>query len=164
MTINTDLLVDFTHDTIPDEIQPLMAALAQAEADSDAIGWSTEFKLFRIVGPIEDPYLELIHSGQEHPLDLMVDALHKDPHLDQIDDIAEDSGEGRWTVNAAVDMGVPVPTIAASLFARFVSQQEEKPAMKMIAAMRNEFGGHAVVAAKPDGTLQPGEGGNPKGH
>ena len=97
-------------------------------------------------------------------LDLMVDALNKDPHLDKIDDIAEDSGEGRWTVNAAVDMGVPVPTIAASLFARFVSQQEEKPAMKMIAAMRNEFGGHAVVAAQPDGTMTPGEGGNPKGH
>ena len=57
-----------------------------------------------------------------------------------------------------------MPTIAASLFARFVSQQEEKPAMKMIAAMRNEFGGHAVVAAQPDGTMTPGEGGNPKGH
>ncbi|WP_394275072.1 phosphogluconate dehydrogenase (NAD(+)-dependent, decarboxylating) [Luteococcus sp.] len=94
-------------------------------------------------------------------LDLMVDALHKDPHLDKIDDIAEDSGEGRWTVTAAVDMGVPVPTIAASLFARFVSQQEEKPAMKMIAAMRNEFGGHGVVAAQPDGTLPAREGGNP---
>ncbi|MDN5562464.1 MAG: decarboxylating 6-phosphogluconate dehydrogenase [Luteococcus sp.] len=97
-------------------------------------------------------------------LDLTVDALHKDPHLDKIDDIAEDSGEGRWTVNAAVDLGVPVPTIAASLFARFVSQQEDKPAMKMIAAMRNEFGGHAVVAAQPEKTMTPGEGGNPKGH
>ncbi|MEL4356418.1 MULTISPECIES: phosphogluconate dehydrogenase (NAD(+)-dependent, decarboxylating) [unclassified Luteococcus] len=102
-------------------------------------------------------------------LDLTVDALKKDPHLDKIDDIAEDSGEGRWTVNAAVDLGVPVPTIAASLFARFVSQQEDKPAMKMIAAMRNEFGGHAVVAAPQPGEVpaeQPmaaGESGNPKG-
>lgn len=98
-------------------------------------------------------------------LDLMVDALGKDPHLDQIDDVAEDSGEGRWTVNAAVDLGVPVPTIAASLFARFVSQQDEKPAMKMIAAMRNEFGGHAVVAAgqkEHAGQVEVGEGGNPK--
>ncbi len=97
-------------------------------------------------------------------LDLMVDALDKDPHLDQIDDIAEDSGEGRWTVNAAIDLGVPVPTIAASLFARFVSQQDEKPAMKMIAAMRNEFGGHAVVAAgnrTQADQIVAGEGGNP---
>ena len=101
-------------------------------------------------------------------LDLMVDALDKDPHLDAIDDIAEDSGEGRWTVNAAVELGVPVPTIAASLFARFVSQQEDKPAMQMIAAMRNEFGGHAVVTAAdghaaktPGKPVRAGEGGNP---
>jgi len=97
-------------------------------------------------------------------LDLMVQALDADPHLERIDDIAEDSGEGRWTVNAAVDLGVPVPTIAASLFARFVSQQEDKPAMKMIAAMRNQFGGHAVVVAQPDAVMKPGEGGNPAGH
>ncbi|HSN43251.1 MAG TPA: decarboxylating 6-phosphogluconate dehydrogenase [Propionibacteriaceae bacterium] len=97
-------------------------------------------------------------------LDLMVQALDADPHLAAIDDVAEDSGEGRWTVNAAVNLGVPVPTIAASLFARFVSQQEDKPAMKMIAAMRNQFGGHAVVVAQPDAVMKPGEGGNPVGH
>ncbi|HOB04048.1 MAG TPA: decarboxylating 6-phosphogluconate dehydrogenase [Propionibacteriaceae bacterium] len=85
-------------------------------------------------------------------LDLMVRALDADPHLEQIGGFAADSGEGRWTVNAAVDLGVPVPTIAASLFARFVSQQEDSPTMKMVAAMRNQFGGHAVVtegASKP---------------
>ena len=85
-------------------------------------------------------------------LDLMVRALDSDPHLEQIEGYAADSGEGRWTVNAAVDLGVPVPTIAASLFARFVSQQDDSPTMKMVAAMRNQFGGHAVVtesAAKP---------------
>ena len=85
-------------------------------------------------------------------LDLMVRALDADPHLEQIEGFAADSGEGRWTVNAAVDLGVPVPTIAASLFARFVSQQEDSPTMKMVAAMRNQFGGHAVVtegASKP---------------
>ena len=81
-------------------------------------------------------------------LDLMVRALDADPHLDQIEGYAEDSGEGRWTVNAAVDLAVPVPTIAASLFARFVSRQEDSPAMKMVAAMRNQFGGHAVAPAK----------------
>ena len=81
-------------------------------------------------------------------LDLMVDALDEDPHLEAIEGYAEDSGEGRWTVNAAVDLAVPVPTIAASLFARFVSRQDDSPAMKMVAAMRNQFGGHAVAPSK----------------
>jgi len=77
-------------------------------------------------------------------LDLMVEAMEDDEHLDKIEGYAADSGEGRWTVNAAVDYGVAVPTITAALFARFVSQQEDSPAMKMVAAMRNQFGGHAV--------------------
>nr|NLI48833.1 decarboxylating 6-phosphogluconate dehydrogenase [Propionibacterium sp.] len=77
-------------------------------------------------------------------LDLMVQAMEEDEHLDKIEGYAADSGEGRWTVNAAVDYGVAVPTITAALFARFVSQQEDSPAMKMVAAMRNQFGGHAV--------------------
>ena len=76
-------------------------------------------------------------------LDLMVRALDEDPHLDTIEGYAADSGEGRWTVNAAVDLGVPVPTMAAALFARFTSQQEDSPRMKMVAAMRTQFGGHA---------------------
>ena len=79
-------------------------------------------------------------------LDLMVLALQQDPHLDAIEGYAADSGEGRWTVNAAVDLGVSVPTMAAALFARFTSQQEDSPSMKMVAAMRNQFGGHAVKA------------------
>ena len=79
-------------------------------------------------------------------LDLMVRALDADPHLDGIEGYAADSGEGRWTVNAAVELGVPVPTMAAALFARFTSQQEDSPSMKMVAAMRNQFGGHAVKA------------------
>ena len=84
-------------------------------------------------------------------LDLMVRAMDEDPHLDRIEGYAADSGEGRWTVNAAVDLGVPVPTISAALFARFVSQQEDSPTMKMIAAMRNQFGGHAVRSEGADG-------------
>lgn len=75
-------------------------------------------------------------------LDLLVDALHEDPQLDQVPAWAADSGEGRWTVEAAIDHAVPTPTIAASLFARFVSRQDGSPAMKAIAAMRNRFGGH----------------------
>ena len=77
-------------------------------------------------------------------LDLLVLALKDDPHLAGIAGYAEDSGEGRWTVDAAVELGVPVPTMAAALFARFTSQQEDSPSMKMVAAMRNQFGGHAV--------------------
>ncbi len=84
-------------------------------------------------------------------LDLLVLALDADPHLDKIDGYAADSGEGRWTVNAAVDLGVPVPTIAAALFARFESQREDSLTMKMVAAMRQQFGGHAVRAEGADG-------------
>jgi 6-phosphogluconate dehydrogenase len=77
-------------------------------------------------------------------LDLIVRALEADPRLEKIRGFAEDSGEGRWTVDAAIANAVPVPALTASLFARFVSRQDESPAMKMIAAMRNQFGGHAV--------------------
>ena len=79
-------------------------------------------------------------------LDLLAEALKEDPGLTQVRGYADDSGEGRWTVEAAIDHAVPVPAIAASLFARFVSRQEESPAMQAIAAMRNQFGGHAVKA------------------
>jgi len=77
-------------------------------------------------------------------LDLIARALEEDPNLDHIRGYAEDSGEGRWTVDAAIDLGVPVPALTAALFARFVSRQKESPAMKLVAAMRNQFGGHAV--------------------
>jgi 6-phosphogluconate dehydrogenase len=80
-------------------------------------------------------------------LDLAVRALDDDEHLAALRGYAEDSGEGRWTVQAAIDEGVPLPVITASLFARFSSRQEDSPAMKMIAALRNQFGGHAVTAA-----------------
>ncbi|GEO96412.1 phosphogluconate dehydrogenase (NAD(+)-dependent, decarboxylating) [Kocuria turfanensis] len=85
-------------------------------------------------------------------LDLAVNALNEDEHLEQLRGYAEDSGEGRWTVEAALDLAVPVPNITNALFARFTSRQDESPAMRMIAAMRNQFGGHAVkdVAAAPD--------------
>ena len=77
-------------------------------------------------------------------LDLLTDAITKDPHLDEIRGWADDSGEGRWTVEEAIENAVPMPAITAALFARFVSRQDDSPAMKAIAAMRNEFGGHAV--------------------
>ncbi len=81
-------------------------------------------------------------------LDLAVDALDKSEHLESLKGFAQDSGEGRWTVEAAIDNAVPLPAITASLFARFASRQEDSPQMKMIAALRNEFGGHAVTAAE----------------
>lgn len=77
-------------------------------------------------------------------LDLLVKALEEDPGLSKIRGYAEDSGEGRWTVEAAIDNAVPMHTIAASLFARFTSRQDESPAMQAVAAMRQQFGGHAV--------------------
>jgi 6-phosphogluconate dehydrogenase len=80
-------------------------------------------------------------------LDLAVRALDDDRHLEQLRGYAEDSGEGRWTVQAAVDHAVPLPVITAALYARFASRQEDSPAMKMIAALRNQFGGHAVTAS-----------------
>jgi 6-phosphogluconate dehydrogenase len=80
-------------------------------------------------------------------LDLLVEALEADEHLDQLQGYAADSGEGRWTVQAAIDNGVPTPAIAAALFARFTSQQEDSPSMKAVAAMRKQFGGHATRPA-----------------
>ena len=77
-------------------------------------------------------------------LDLAVNALDDDEHLRHLRGYAEDSGEGRWTVEAAIDNAVPLPAITASLFARFASRQEDAPQMKMVAALRNQFGGHAV--------------------
>jgi 6-phosphogluconate dehydrogenase len=77
-------------------------------------------------------------------LDLIVLALKQDPTLSKVRGYAEDSGEGRWTIDAAIKLAVPMPALAAALFARFASRQDEPPAMKLVAAMRNQFGGHAV--------------------
>ncbi|MDY6996117.1 MAG: decarboxylating 6-phosphogluconate dehydrogenase [Actinomycetota bacterium] len=75
---------------------------------------------------------------------LLAKALKEDPGLDEITGYTEDSGEGRWTVEEAIRLRVPVPGIAASLFARFLSRQDDSPTMKAVAALRNQFGGHAV--------------------
>jgi len=80
-------------------------------------------------------------------LDLMVNALNEDDDLSELRGFAQDSGEGRWTVEAAVEHAVPLPVITAALFARFSSRQDDSPAMKMIAALRNQFGGHAVTSS-----------------
>jgi len=82
-------------------------------------------------------------------LDLLVAAMEEDPGLSKIAGWADDSGEGRWTVEAAIEHAVPMHAISASLFARFASRQDESPAMKAVAAMRQQFGGHAVRAGAP---------------
>lgn len=82
-------------------------------------------------------------------LDLLVKALEQDPELDTIRGYVEDSGEGRWTMDEAIENAVPMPVLAAALFARFTSRQDDSPAMRAVAALRNQFGGHAVTAAGP---------------
>jgi 6-phosphogluconate dehydrogenase len=77
-------------------------------------------------------------------LDLLDRALDEDPQLAGIRGYADDTGEGRWTVEEAIRLAVPMNVIAASLFARFASRQDDSPAMKAVAALRNQFGGHAV--------------------
>lgn len=81
-------------------------------------------------------------------LELLVRALEEDPEFEDVEGYVEDSGEGRWTIEEALANAVPVPTISASIFARFVSRQADgSPAMKAVAALRNQFGGHAVNKA-----------------
>jgi 6-phosphogluconate dehydrogenase len=82
-------------------------------------------------------------------LDLLVLALDNDPELDDLRGYVDDSGEGRWTVEEAINLSVPAPVISAALFARFRSRQEDSPAMRAVASLRNQFGGHAVHTAGP---------------
>jgi 6-phosphogluconate dehydrogenase len=77
-------------------------------------------------------------------LDLAAGALQKDPGLEGVKGFVEDSGEGRWTVMEALEEDVPAPVITLSLFARFASRREDAFSNRMLAALRREFGGHAV--------------------
>jgi 6-phosphogluconate dehydrogenase len=121
-------------------------ALMQAYAE----GWELLEAADRV-----DNVTEVLRSWREGTvirswlLDLLVAALDEDDHLSGIAGYAADSGEGRWTVEAAIEHAVPVPAIAAALFARFTSQQDESTAMKAVAAMRQQFGGHAVRSGPP---------------
>lgn len=77
-------------------------------------------------------------------LDLLVLALEEDPKLATVKGFVQDSGEGRWTLHEAIERAVPMPALADALFARFYSRQPESFSAKVIAALRNQFGGHAV--------------------
>jgi 6-phosphogluconate dehydrogenase len=89
-------------------------------------------------------------------LDLFVRALEQRPDLEGLAGVAHDSGEGRWTVQEAIERGVATPVISAALYARFVSQDRDRVSMRAIAALREQFGGHAVL---PEDA--PGEGDAP---
>ena len=96
-------------------------------------------------------------------LDLLCLALEADPGLKSFRGYASDSGEGRWTVNEAVRLAVPLPVISSALFARFASRQDVSPAMQVISALRSQFGGHAeqAIERRPaesiDGTGEQGK-------
>ena len=78
-------------------------------------------------------------------LDLAERALRPGAGFDEIKGVVDDSGEGRWTALEAIDRGVPAPVIATSLFTRFASREPDSLQLKMLAALRNQFGGHAVT-------------------
>ncbi|MGH3362803.1 MAG: phosphogluconate dehydrogenase (NAD(+)-dependent, decarboxylating) [Nocardioides sp.] len=130
-------------------------AVMQAYAE----GWELLDKI-----DVVDNVTEVFRSWREGTvirswlLDLLVAALDQDPGLSGISGYAEDSGEGRWTVEAGIDNAVATPAITAALYARFVSRQDDSPSMKAVAAMRNQFGGHAMRTGAPKGGDVPGEG------
>jgi len=123
-------------------------AIMQAYAE----GWELLEKVDEV-----DNVTEVFRSWREGTvirswlLDLLVNALDEDEGLSKIRGYAEDSGEGRWTVEAGIDNAVPLPAITAALYARFTSRQDDSPAMKAVAAMRNQFGGHATHTSPPAG-------------
>ncbi len=81
-------------------------------------------------------------------LDLTAAALHEDPKLENIQAYVEDSGEGRWTIQESIELGVPTPVMSLALQTRFRSRQDQPLGTKLLAAMRNQFGGHAVKKAQ----------------
>jgi 6-phosphogluconate dehydrogenase len=123
-------------------------AIMQAYAE----GWELLEKIENV-----DNVTEVFRSWREGTvirswlLDLLVAALDETPSLEGIRGYAEDSGEGRWTVEAGIENAVATPAITAALYARFVSRQDDSPAMKAVAAMRNQFGGHAMQTSAPKG-------------
>jgi len=108
------------------------------------------YELLHAAGVVED-VVGVIRSWTQGTvirswlLDLLVLALDADPELAEIRGFVEDSGEGRWTIEEAINHAVPAPVMTAALYARFASRQDDSPAMKAVAALRQQFGGHAVA-------------------
>jgi 6-phosphogluconate dehydrogenase len=108
---------------------------------------------FEIMKAKEEYYLDLHNIAEiwrygsvvrSWLLDLTSEALKEDPDLSYVKDWIADSGEGRWTVAEAIDLDIPAPVITLSLMMRLVSRQDERYSAKLLAAMRNQFGGHAI--------------------
>ncbi|HET7483353.1 MAG TPA: decarboxylating 6-phosphogluconate dehydrogenase [Actinomycetota bacterium] len=116
-------------------------ALMQAYGEGFEILESSEFDLD--VGQIAEVWRHgsVVRSWL---LDLAARALTNDPGLEDVAPYVDDSGEGRWTLTYGIDNAIPIPTIATALFARFASRQDASFAAKVIAALRREFGGHAI--------------------
>jgi 6-phosphogluconate dehydrogenase len=120
--------------------------LMQAYAEGFELMYHSDFDLdlseiagiWRYGSVVRSWLLELLHAAMEQ---------HGD-HLDDIAGFVEDSGEGRWTINEAILANVPLPAITTALYARFASRQDINFAAKVAAALRNQFGGHAVQAVK----------------
>ena len=120
--------------------------LMQAYAEGFELMYHSEFDLdlseiagiWRYGSVVRSWLLELLHAAMEQ---------HGD-HLDDIAGYVEDSGEGRWTINEAINESVPAPVISAALFARFASRRDINFSAKVAAALRNQFGGHAVQAVE----------------
>jgi 6-phosphogluconate dehydrogenase len=120
--------------------------LMQAYAEGFELMYHSEFELdlgdiagiWRYGSVVRSWLLELLHEAMEQ---------HGD-HLDDIAPYVEDSGEGRWTINEAILAAVPVPAISSALYARFASRRDVDFSAKVQAALRNQFGGHAVRAVK----------------
>jgi len=117
-------------------------AMMQAYAEGFDIMKASDYKLD--VARIADLWMQgsVVRSWL---LELSAAALKENPELKDIKPYVNDSGEGRWTVESAVNMAVPAPTITAALFARFASRQTDSYSMRYLNALRNQFGGHQIV-------------------
>ena len=89
-----------------------------------------------------DGFERQVHGLLTVPLGWGLEAFVDDPHLDEYEGHVSDSGEGRWTVHAAIDEGVPAPVLSAALYSRFESRGEAEFANRLLSAMRLQFGGH----------------------
>jgi 6-phosphogluconate dehydrogenase len=120
----------------------LMQAYAEGFEVMRASGFDLDLHeiagIWRYGSVVRSWLLELLHAAFEHGGN----------ELEDIRGFVEDSGEGRWTIAEAIGENVPVPVITAALFARFASRQDESFAAKVNAALRNQFGGHAVRAVE----------------
>ena len=125
------------------EIVTFLATLLELEGIESQVATSAAAALSLLDRGLPSLVLLDIAMPDRDGLDLCR-ALKKDPRLEQIKGYVEDSGEGRWTVQAAIDQNVPAPVITLALQMRIASRQEESFGAKVQAALRNEFGGHAV--------------------